>query len=112
MAWSYVGLLAATGTEVTVRVVHWSFAPGCWRRLPSRSRFSVVHLCSFWNDEPSYGLAAGGLTTSEWSQRALARDRRPLPRDPCVFGPRLKRDRWADKLRTAGSGRFEADWRS
>jgi len=27
MAWSYVGLLAATGTEITVRVVHWSFAP-------------------------------------------------------------------------------------
>jgi uncharacterized membrane protein len=26
MGWSYVGLLAATGTEITVRVVHWSFA--------------------------------------------------------------------------------------
>ena len=25
MGWSYVGLLAATGTEITVRVVHWSF---------------------------------------------------------------------------------------
>jgi uncharacterized membrane protein len=26
MGWSYVGLLAATATEITVRVVHWSFA--------------------------------------------------------------------------------------
>src|SRR5262245_23258624 len=26
MGWSYVGLLAATVTEITVRVVHWSFA--------------------------------------------------------------------------------------
>jgi uncharacterized membrane protein len=26
MGWSYVGLLAATGTEITVRAAHWSFA--------------------------------------------------------------------------------------
>ena len=85
MAWSYVGLLAATGTEITVRLMQWSLCR-LWRRPPSRSRFWVVHLCSFWNDGPSYGLAVGGLT-NEWSRRALGPD-----------GARLIRRRWADRI--------------